>query len=108
MKMLLILRHAKSSWKDEELPDHDRPLNKRGKREAPRMGRLLADHGLLPELILCSTAKRAKKTAARVIKSSGYAGPIEFHRELYAAPPAEYVVVLRQFGDPHDRVMVVG
>ena len=56
MKTLLVLRHAKSSWKDPGLADHDRPLNKRGKRDAPRMGRLLADEDLVPDLIVTSTA----------------------------------------------------
>ena len=49
MKTLLIMRHAKSSWKEQDLPDHDRPLNKRGKNDAPRMGKLLKDEDLVPE-----------------------------------------------------------
>ena len=52
MKSLLILRHAKSSWKHPELNDHDRPLNQRGKRDAPRMGELLQNEHLVPELII--------------------------------------------------------
>ena len=54
MKSVLILRHAKSSWKDPDLPDHDRPLNKRGKRDAPRMGRLLKKEHLVPDVIISS------------------------------------------------------
>jgi phosphohistidine phosphatase len=61
MKTLLILRHAKSSWKDLELQDHDRPLNKRGKQDALRMGKLLRREDLIPDLIVSSTAVRAKK-----------------------------------------------
>ena len=52
MKSLLILRHAKSSWKHPELTDHDRPLNKRGKRDAPRMGEILRSEHLIPEAII--------------------------------------------------------
>ena len=63
MKTLLLLRHAKSSWKDESLTDHERPLNKRGKKTAPQMGHLLRDQGLVPDLIVSSTAVRARSTA---------------------------------------------
>ena len=62
MKTLLILRHAKSSWKFPDLSDHDRPLNRRGKQDAPRMGRLLKEKGLVPDLVISSTATRAKDT----------------------------------------------
>ena len=58
MKTLLIMRHAKSSWKVQDLPDHDRPLNKRGKNDAPLMGKLLKDEDLIPDLIMSSTAVR--------------------------------------------------
>jgi phosphohistidine phosphatase len=63
MKSVLILRHAKSSWKHPELSDHDRPLNKRGKRDAPIMGRLLKKEDLVPDIIMTSTAIRARSTA---------------------------------------------
>ena len=61
MKTLLILRHAKSSWNYPELPDYDRPLNARGKRDAPRMGKHLRREGLILDRILTSSAKRARK-----------------------------------------------
>ena len=64
MKTLLVLRHAKSSWKNPGQSDHERPLNKRGLAAAPRMGQLLAEQQLIPEIILCSTAERARQTAA--------------------------------------------
>jgi phosphohistidine phosphatase len=108
MKTLLILRHAKSSWKDEGLTDHDRPLNKRGKRDAPRMGKLLRESDLAPDLIISSTAKRARKTAAKVAKKCEYQGVIELTGELYLAPPQSYLHVLRQVPDQYQRVMVVG
>ena len=72
MKTLLILRHAKSSWNNLDLPDYDRPLNKRGKRDAPRMGDFLRHQDLVPDLIISSTAKRAKKTAKLFAKAVGY------------------------------------
>jgi phosphohistidine phosphatase len=67
-----IVRHAKSSWKHPDLSDHDRPLNKRGKRDASQMGRLLKKENLVPDVIISSTAVRARATAAAVAKASGY------------------------------------
>jgi phosphohistidine phosphatase len=108
MKLLLILRHAKSSWKHPGLGDHERPLNKRGKRDAPRMGRLLAREGLLPDLILSSTAVRARTTAEMVADASRYDGPLTPTPELYEATPEAYVDALRGLDDRFKSVMVVG
>ncbi len=108
MKTLLLLRHAKSSWKEEDLADHDRPLNKRGKRDAPRMGKLLHDTQLAPELIISSTAKRARKTASKVASECAYEGVIELTGDLYLAPPSQYIAVLRNVPDHIHRVLVVG
>ena len=107
MKTLLILRHAKSSWK-KPVADHDRPLNHRGKTDAPHVGELLRDADLVPDLIVCSTALRAKKTAEVVAKHSGYSGKIELASDLYLAGPEAYRSVLRGASDAFDRVMVVG
>jgi phosphohistidine phosphatase len=63
MKSVLVLHHAKSSWKHPDLTDHERPLNKRGKRDAPSMGRLLKKENLIPDIIISSTAIRARATA---------------------------------------------
>ena len=85
MKTLMLLRHAKSSWKDSDVSDHDRPLNKRGKKTAPQMGRLLSKEGLVPELILSSTAVRARETAKAVAKAASCKGPTELLESLYLA-----------------------
>ena len=61
-RKLVLLRHAKSAWPD--VPDHDRPLARRGQRDAPVIGRWLSDSGLLPDQVLCSTARRASETLA--------------------------------------------
>jgi phosphohistidine phosphatase len=108
MKELLILRHAKSSWSNPSLADIDRPLNKRGKRDAPRIGALLRDQDLVPDLILCSPAVRAKKTAQAVSNESGYEGEIEFHDDLYPGDTSTYLEILASSPDEIDRAMIVG
>ena len=108
MKTLLILRHAKSSWNNANLTDHERPLNKRGKADAPRMGKLLADEELTPDLIITSSAERALTTAEQVALASGYEAEIIVTRELYHADPEDYLEVLREKAGSNERVMVVG
>ena len=108
MKTLLILRHAKSSWKNAGLADHDRPLNKRGEQDAPRMGSLLREQGLIPDLIISSSARRARMTAEAVVEESGYNGEVRFSRELYGAGPEAYLEALQILDDKHLCVMIVG
>jgi phosphohistidine phosphatase len=108
MKTLLLLRHAKSSWKDESLDDHDRPLNDRGKKEAPRMGQLLLEEHLLPDIILSSDAKRCRRTVEKVCDAAGYRGETMLSSELYLANPATYLKVLARLSEEISRVLVVG
>ena len=108
MKTLFILRHAKSSWHDAELSDYDRPLNKRGKRDAPRMGEHLRQYGLIPDLILTSSAKRARKTASKVAKACGYTRKVKRLDAFYHAPPGVYFETLQALPDTYPRVMVIG
>ncbi len=108
MKTLLILRHAKSSWASASMADHDRPLNQRGKADAPVMGRWLRKHDLTPDLIVSSTAKRAKTTAELVADGSDYSGEIVFTRDFYHAGPDAYEAYLRTVSDDVQTVMVVG
>jgi phosphohistidine phosphatase len=109
MKMLMLLRHAKSSWKDSEKADHDRPLNKRGKKTAPQMGNLLSREGLVPDLILCSTAVRARETAEAVAKASAYEGPIELLDSLYLATAGKLLGEAQSRApDSVERLLLVG
>jgi phosphohistidine phosphatase len=108
MKSILVLRHAKSSRKDPDLTDHDRPLNKRGKRDAPRMGRLLKKENLVPDIIISSTAMRARATAEAFAKASGYKGDITFNGSLYAAGPQAYIDVLHDLSHEYVRVLIIG
>lgn len=102
MKRLILMRHAKSNWGDPTLPDHARPLNKRGRRAATALGHWLHDTGPLPDEILCSTATRAQETLARL------ALPLspDLRDSLYmAAPPAMLAALRRARGDT---VLMIG
>ncbi len=108
MKTLMLLRHAKSSWKDEDISDHDRPLNKRGKKTAPVMGHLILEKQLVPDLILSSTAVRARKTAEAVAKACNYKNTIEHVEELYLASAGELLFQAQSHDDENiDRMMLV-
>ena len=108
MKTLLVLRHAKSSWNDPALDDHERPLNERGRRDAPRMGELVQEYGLLPDVVISSDAVRAQLTAETVAEAAGYAGEILLDQRLYLASPAEIIQVLRTMREDAETIMIVG
>jgi phosphohistidine phosphatase len=109
MKTLSLVRHAKSSWKDKKLADHDRPLNKRGRRDAPRMGRRLAKNGIRPDLMVTSTAVRARVTAETIATEIGYAtAHIMMDEQIYHAGTVGLLELIRQLGDANDHVMLFG
>jgi phosphohistidine phosphatase len=103
-KRLFLLRHAKSSWEDPGLADHERPLAPRGRRAAMSMGEHLPREGIRPALVLCSSARRARETLDRV--SPG--GEARIEPELYGASPTELIERLRRVPDTVDSVMVIG
>ena len=101
MKRLLLLRHAKSSWKSQGLLDFDRPLNKRGRGAAPAMGRYLAAEGLAPDGVLCSAARRAEETwelVSDALFAAGCPAPrcVKHYRSLYLASPARMLETIRR------------
>jgi len=108
MKHLLIMRHAKSSWDDTNLTDRDRPLNKRGFRDAPRMGRWLAEQNLRPELILSSTAIRAMETAKLVAAEFAEPPRIEFDSNLYLATSSTWRATIPIYADKEQLLLIVG
>ena len=109
MKTLMLLRHAKSSWKDSDAEDHERPLNKRGKKTAPQMGRVLATEGLVPDLILSSTAIRARDTAKAVAKAASYKGKVELLESLYLATAGKLLAEAQsRTPDSVERLLLVG
>ena len=107
-RQLLILRHAKSSWADDSMDDWERPLNERGARDAPRVGALLRQRNLVPDLIVSSDAVRAETTARAAAEAAGYKGKIALSPELYHATPQAIVDVLRTLTGAASPVMIVG
>lgn len=108
MKTLFILRHAKASSRYPELPDRERPLNKRGQWQAPAVGRHIRTIGLTPDLILSSPARRARETAVIVAQECGYDGEVDFVESFYPGEPEDYIVALGNLPDAAERVMIVG
>lgn len=107
MKTLFLLRHAKSSWEDPSLADYDRPLNDRGRRAAPFMGKLMQEKGLVPDIILSSTAKRAWQTTELLKQAADFKSEITFDERIYEASPGSLQQVVSEI-DGHDSVMLVG
>ena len=108
MKTLLLMRHAKSSWKDTSLADHDRPLNKRGERDAPRMGEHLNQENQIPDVILCSSAKRARLTVDGLLETCHFDGEIFIHNELYHSGTRTYLALLSALPTAIETAMIVG
>lgn len=100
-KHLLIMRHAKSSWAEEGLSDFDRPLNKRGKRVAPEMARYVFLQGLVPDMVVSSSANRAQKTAKIFVKNCEgcQAEQLTLTDDFYHAPASIYLERLQQISD---------
>ena len=109
MRTLVLVRHAKSSWKDAELADRDRPLNPRGRRDAPEMGRRLAARGATPDRIVTSPAFRAATTASVIADAVGYPErEIIQDERLYGAGSEEILEVIRGIENRFDRVFLFG
>ena len=117
MKTMYVLRHAKSSWQDLSLSDHDRPLAPRGEKAAPLMGQVLTAFEIPPTLILTSTAKRARETAEMAAESFGKhasSGKNAMEMEVivnpavYGASTSTLIKILRELPQKHDAVVIVG
>jgi phosphohistidine phosphatase len=108
MKTVLLLRHAKSDWGDPSLADFDRPLAKRGLKDAPRMGRVLADFNHVPDRILSSPARRARQTTELVAEACGYQKSIEWHEPFYGGTSQDLIEALKRLPDAVDYALLVG
>lgn len=107
MKKIYLVRHAKSFWGDQSIPDFDRPLNKRGKKDAPFMGQVLNENKIIPDLIIASPAKRTKKTAMVIADKVGYpVKKILYNEELYEASYSTIIKVLKKLDEEYTSVMM--
>lgn len=106
-RTLIAMRHAKSSWA-EQLPDHDRPLAARGRRDGRAAGAWLQNQGLRPDLVLCSTAVRTRETWERVRSGGVDAGTVEYTDALYDADPAEVLALLHGVPEAVQTLLVIG
>ncbi|MCF7822223.1 MAG: histidine phosphatase family protein [Mariprofundaceae bacterium] len=107
-RLITLIRHAKSDWSHPELPDFDRPLNSRGTRDAPKMGKILGERGVDFDLVISSPAKRAITTAKTICHEIGYAEErIEQNRDLYLASAAEILHAVQALDDSFKRIAVV-
>jgi len=108
MKKLYIIRHAKSSWKDVWLNDFERPLNKRGKLNAPFMGSVLKKQNVMPDIIISSPALRAKTTAKIIAKKVKYSKKIVFNEDVYESSPSILHKILTKIDDKNSIVFLFG
>ena len=107
MRTLYLLRHAKSSWDDASLGDHDRPLAARGRSAAPVIGRFMAENGLVPDLVLCSTAVRTRETWSLVEPHLGDGIRVVYDDDLYGASSGSLIRVVRGCPDEVQKVLLI-
>ena len=109
MKTLYLVRHAKSSWKQPKLSDFERPLNKRGKNDAPFMGKLLYNKGVNPELVISSPAKRASTTAKIIASEINYPEEkIVFDKNIYEATGRRLLEIISGAEEKYNSIMLFG
>lgn len=108
MPTLSLLRHAKSSWDDPGLDDFDRPLAPRGQKAAPAIGRWLLGRGLVPDLVLCSPAARARETCEKVLGAIGRQVPVSFDESIYMASPRTLLALVRGTPSRVHHLMLIG
>lgn len=108
MKTLLLLRHAKSSWKVDDMRDFDRPLNQRGLKAAPAIGRLIKKRRLKPDLVLSSPAERARQTTQLVFEAAGLKTGVRYDERIYEATAARLFEIVGQIEEDAGVAILVG
>lgn len=107
-RLLIVMRHAKSSWENANATDHQRPLNDQGRTAAPKMARWLDEHGWLPDSIVSSNAQRTVETAELLLSTWGKAIDIAYTQRLYLAPAEAYLAEASRFPDSVHCGMLIG
>ncbi|MET9524003.1 SixA phosphatase family protein [Streptomyces coeruleorubidus] len=107
LRRLVVLRHAKSAW-PLDVADHERPLAPRGRRDAPAAGHALAEADCLPDIALCSTAVRARRTWELAAAEWGTPPPVRYDRRLYAASPAGLLTVVHEVSAEVETLLLIG
>lgn len=108
-RTLVMIRHAKSSWANPLQSDYERPLNDRGKEQAPEMGKILNEHKIIPDLIIASSAKRTRQTAKKIAEAVGYnEDNIKWEEKLYHCIPAVFEDLISEINDKIKTVFIIG
>ena len=108
MKRLVIMRHAKSSWKESSLTDHQRPLNKRGKRDAPRVGRELQVRGWAPSLVLSSDSTRTRLTYKRMLPELQTTPEVRWREDFHHGGAQDLMLALADLPEETGTVLALG
>lgn len=108
MKTLILMRHAHANWDHNRWPDFDRPLTPRGEEQAPRMGRRLAQLGVQPDKIVCSSAMRTRQTADFVATELGCPDRIQAESRLYLCPVSTWELAIDRFPEEWETIVAVG
>ena len=108
MKTLFLLRHAKSSWKDQDVADFERPLNDRGRKAAELVGNFIAKQNVTIDLVISSPAVRARQTIELVLKAAKRSPELRFDQRVYEASPTRLLEIISQIEDDWKSVLLVG
>lgn len=108
MKRLYLLRHAKSSWDDSSIPDHERDLNDRGRKEAKKMGEYFFDKKIIPDLIICSPSKRTRETYKLVVNKLGKNIQTIFEDKIYEASVSDIFGAISKVSNEVDSLLIIG
>jgi phosphohistidine phosphatase len=104
----MLLRHAKSDWSGTDIPDRDRPLAKRGRRDAPRVGRWLRDHGYVPDAVVCSPARRAQQTWELLAPELGGSPSVTFEPRAYDSDALTLLSLARELPGSYRAALLIG
>lgn len=107
-RLLIVMRHAKSSWENANATDHQRPLNEQGRAAAPKMARWLAEHDWLPDRIVSSNAQRTMETTELLLTTWGRPIDVAYSHKLYLAPAEAYLAEASDFADTVRCGMLIG